>query len=69
MRKRQTEVMSFAVDGDLKARLLELDHHTVFIRAVVSANLGRCPVCDGQWKRVKEEKTDDGSGSTPGSQG
>ena len=51
--------MSFAVDPDVRERLMKLDKHTVFVAAVVTKSLGRCPTCGGSWPHKKSKEVMD----------
>lgn len=58
MKKKKTKtksVVSFALDDDVKAELEKKERHTVFVAAVVTASLGRCPVCQGEWPQATSE--------------
>lgn len=43
------EVITFAIDPQIKKELQAMEKYTLFIGAVVSKAMGRCPVCHGRW--------------------
>jgi hypothetical protein len=56
------EVITFAVDPATKKELQAMEKYTLFIGAVVSKAMGRCPVCNGTWPKSEENerrKSDD----------
>jgi hypothetical protein len=61
--KDKKQVVSFALEPEVKKELLKHEKHTVFVAAVVTAALGRCPSCGGPWphKPAAESKEGDGS--------
>ena len=61
--KDKKQVVSFAISPEAKEDLLKLEKHTVFVAAVVTAAVGRCPSCGGLWpvKAEEAEAKDDGN--------
>lgn len=58
MTNPKDKVVSFAMTVEGKRELLKIKNHTLFIKAVVAASLGRCPVCDNEWpKGIESEET------------